>query len=102
MSDIKHSAAFVVFFLIKKYFCLFVILKGTLNFNTESGYLEEKTWCHLLSFPKLNIYSLGVSKHMLVKQVTHFPNGFVAMMLGNLDQSTYLINSLQDQSSAYA
>lgn len=39
---------------------------------------------------------------MLVKQVTHFPNGFAAMMLGNLDQSTYLINSLQDQSSAYA
>lgn len=55
----------------------------------------------MLNFPKLNIYSLGVSKHMLVKQVIHFPNSFVAIMLGNLDQSTYLINSLQDRRVAY-
>lgn len=42
-----------------------------------------------------------MSKYVLVKQVTHFPNSFMVTMLGNLDQSTYLINSLQDQHNVY-
>jgi len=57
---------------------------------------------NLLGFPKLSIYSLGVSKHTLVKQVIHFPNSFMAVMGGTLDQPTHLINSARDQSSVYA
>lgn len=77
-----------------------------LSFSLEPAYLEggggtKNTRCNLFSFPKLNIYSLDMSKHVLVKQVTHFPNSFMVTMLGNLDQSIYLINSLQDQHNVY-
>lgn len=81
---------------------------GLLSFSLEPAYLEGggggergHTRCNLFSFPKLNIYSLDMSKRVLVKQVTHFPNSFMVIMLGNLDQSTYLINSLQDQHRVY-